>query len=448
METFQNILLFNLSVARFSHSVEILEEINTFFMETNGIMLFAEDLEPWKSIAMHFPLLICVENCTGFLSTSYYSGAIVDVRNTSEFLKSSIILSQKRISQLMVLGYEELDETMLFSFKVCDIVILTIIAGELTVRRVFDPCHGIGTLNLRNQQCQVNISFLDFPPNVIFTGERLSGFEGLMWQTTADHLGLLLNYVNRHESGWGAFDPPSGLMGDIATGSSLAGVGALYPFVVRWEHAELVFGCCSVDLSWAVPSAAGKAQPTWFVVLFSELSPVVWYLTLLTLLALVIGSEILNSGNSSSSGMFFYVLALFIGVPQTLKINKGVSISIIVFGFLITSFYQSIMSSKLTVPAKHPEITTLEELAASGLRFIGPPSGGTIVHSASEAFPHNRAKKILSEKFEFSFIGLDEVLPMIAIGKDTAFIRHAANINYHADQVRVERHFPGHKHKL
>lgn len=269
----------------FPHSSAIQSETITFLRNANYVTLVSNNLKSWENFTFQFPLTIQNFNKTE-KQKNPPAGYILDIRDQKiGYYKLNLL--PRNPNTRFVFNITEENQHLLQTPYFCHALFLTITANDLNTTISMDHCKGIGSMTTKGHNCVANVSFLDFPPNAIFNGKELDGTEGKVIQTAADHFDFKINYVNRHEKGWGTFDPPTGLQGDIATGSSLAAFGGLYAFVERANYSEVVFGDSVTTLAWAVPKGVGPSKPTWSIILFSEFSTTVWIITLLSYGAII-----------------------------------------------------------------------------------------------------------------------------------------------------------------
>lgn len=434
---FSYILMVNTTYDSIPHAAKIQPVMQNYFSAAKSAALVSNDPNAWNEVSFPFSLIITrLDRINNKIPVT--DAFILDFRDgfDDSFIKQ---LNWRLGTKFLVLTVQEETKPVseaLISYGLCQSTVVSILVDNIAVTIPLDPCKGIGNYPAGKQLCRGNVSFMDFPPNIIFSEERLLGYEGLAVEAVADHLGIELSYINRHEVEWGHFDPPSGLEGDVATGRSLMGIGALFEFPERAEKGEIFVSCTSMQLSWAVPVGAGPVHPTWFIVLVSELSVTVWMSTLAVYLALIPISMLLDRKSENFTQWPFHNFALVLGSPQRLTQQKTFTISIVFFGFILTSYYQTMMSSKLTAPPKIPDISTMEELLKSGLTLTGPQNAGNIL----KTFANEGSDKVmerLSAGYHATNMDLTEALLKMAHNRNLAFFRHGHNMIYHAQRVSL-----------
>jgi len=107
-----------------------------------------------------------------------------------------------------------------------------------------------------------------------------------------------------------------------------------------------------------------------------------------------------------------------------------------IVGYVITAHYQTVMSSKLTVPEKIPEITTNFELIDSNLKLTGIPNIGLILKQISASRPNDKAVEEISKRYEADTGPIKDILLKIVTERKSAFTRTGDNMEYLAQQVR------------
>lgn len=437
MEKILSYLMINLYFESFPHLSKIQSVTETYLQSVHSAALISNDLPHWKDAQFSFPLEIRnLENITELTQSG--EAFIMDLRGYRWSQKYLQPLKRSADSKFVIITAEKnvkLLSDSLIRLGLCHAMVLNILKDDVEVTELKDPCRGIKGKPEKSLSCKANVSFFDYPPDIVFDGSRLSGTEGAMAQTALDHLGFKLFYVNRHETFFGEYDPPSGLYGDMITGSSLAGLGVLYPLYERWDHMDMIFGCGYTQLSWAVPAGAAPRQSTWSVILVSELSLTVWICLAVAYLALIPVAIIINWKSRKYSTWPFHIFALILGVPQKLLLSRSLALAIVFFGLLVSAHYQAMMGSKLTAPAKIPEISTLEELADSGLHLKGPPIVGIFLNLSSAAHPDIVALFKISSRYEPTLQELNELLPRIIDRRDSAYLRHRTFVHNYVEKV-------------
>lgn len=152
-------------------------------------------------------------------------------------------------------------------------------------------------------------------------------------------------------------------------------------------------------------------------------------------LSSLIIAYLFKENKKENSGVLLNLLGIILGVAPKLILKLGLSLQIIIFGLLLTSYYRSILSSNLTVPRKPPTIKTLQELAESGLQLLGPPSVSTYLSQTSQASPGDKTKATLSANFVSTLDDLTEILSKIAEEKNASYVRPEANLSYQVHKV-------------
>lgn len=427
MDVILSLMVSNIATDILPHLPIIQSEITNYFGGISNAALISNDLSAWRIVDFHTPLFIRSPD-SNQTQDAFISGIILDNRNDDDNFYNFNVLTRLKLNSdtklAVVVSKNKNDVTVaeqLEGFKLCHVLVISV-----TVT-------GIKSYTFSDIKRHCNVSFMNVPPNVFFTEQKLAGSEGLMFQTVAEHEGISLVYVNRHETEWGDFEPPSGLLGDVGTGSSIAGFGALYPFSKRYKYTDMVFGCEVARFTWAVPSHAGRELPKWLLILTSELSLAVWLLTLLLYIILIPISR-LSVRNRNLVYCAFHILALFLCVPQQFLLKRRLALFVLFFGFMFVAHYQTMMCSELTAPAETPEIWTLQDLAESRLRLLGPPKLAALVKDVANT-SGKLADLTISERYEATTLDQSDILPNIALQRDRAYLRHDAGIIYSSSQV-------------
>lgn len=422
------------------HWTKIQVAIDSYLESVPNAALLSNQIESWEDFRFSWPIEI--RRLDGQTAGPKVTAKAFILDNRSIDWKPELLkpLQRNADSKYVIVTTQDKAESVsdvVIRFGLCKVLLVSIQTDDIEVKELLDPCRGIGGLPEKGHFCKANVSFFDYPPDIVFTGHRLLGTEGLMIQTVADHLSIELHYINRHEIEFGEFDPPSGLNGDVASGRSIVGLGVLYATHARFVYVDFAFGCGYTQWAWAVPLHAAPRPPTWFVILVSEFSPIVWMGMLVVYLILLPVAILFEWKSKWRAPWPFHLLALLLGVPQQILLQRILSLAIVVFGFLVTSHYQAMMGSKLTAPAKIPDITSLKQLAESELRLLGPGVIGMILNVSANAFPEDQTKYALSSRYEPTTKSLDELLPRIVQHRDIAYHRHRNFVFSHAQKVRL-----------
>lgn len=279
---------------------------------------------------------------------------------------------------------------------------------------------------------------MDFVPFVISKNlpmhrHHLNGIEGELMRVMGEVLNFTGTYKNRHEVEWGGFDPPTGLLGDVFSGTSEIGFGVLFSFASRYPFLD-VAAAHSVDecIGWVVPKGAGKNEPKWIQNFFMEFDHWMWISLAGSLFVVLSYSLILHRFD-------FHFLPLmdlysaFLGYPIIDTVNSDYVrmflCSWLWYSYLLTTAYKSSMSSLLTAPNPLKDIETLKDLSTSDLHLTGPFNALKVVEMAAEEELGNTQKTIAS-RFEISNKSVIETLVRMVRFKDVAFIRHVSTFKY------------------
>lgn len=291
---------------------------------------------------------------------------------------------------------------------------------------------------------RINISFMDFPPFVIRDRSKteithMEGIEGNMITAIASKLNFTPEFINRHESEWGKFEPiPTGLLGDLYTGRSDIGFGVLYPFPERYVKLDGAIAYSLQEVTtWVVPVDAGSDIPVWLANIISEFTLLTWFSIIITFILTILFFRFLNKVNSKFSNQqpipsaMFFLTAILIGQsqPQFSSTNRFFILTWIWFGFVIMSVYQSAMSSRVTAPSPPSNIKTFEQLLRSKLEMTGPFLGLKVVKMAAE----DKDEFVLKKLYEWSKptnISINDALLRIAKERNMAYFHHVAIFEY------------------
>jgi len=416
------------NIARYTAlSLKIEQYANGYMTGINNIGIISNDLSTWSCQHLNYSFLIRSVTNEGYQALPL-SGYILDIRGNNSINVIIGLLRKNADTRFVIVS--EMDELTIIEneidhIQLCHVLIVVTNGNDAETR------------NFNCAKISAVLSFLHIPPAVIAKDDKLMGYEAMMFQTIAKTIGLNLSFVDRHEVEIGQPTPPDGLLGDVWTGQSVAGLGTLYAFYDRFLHLDIVFSCTTVELSWAVPINAGKSQPTWALVFISEFSGIVWTLLLVTYLGLVMWSLILVTEEKYIE-LPFYILALIIGAPVIRKLPKVVYGFIIIFGFLMTSHYHTIMSSKLTVPPKISQIRSTKDLVESDLRLLGVPSLAAVVKNVASASPNDPFKRMVHQKYEPKAVDVVDILKTIVQKRDVAFLRTGENMYYRSKEVCMD----------
>jgi len=401
-------------------------------LHTINTAILSDGTYPWSQIRLSFPVLQRSLSLQTRLLTPI-SSLVIDFRNfTGHPMEPLQHLPNNTKKFIFLVDYENLKSIIkgMEDYEACNMLFLTINGTKLDKVKIKEPCKGIGAMPRNSRtKCVVNASVLSFPPATFYRSSTdIFGYEGLLFKTSAESLGLTVNYLNRSEK-IGQADPPSaGALGDVVQKQSIATFGQLYSFQKRFWYLDLIQMCVDVDFSWAVPNQAGKAHPTWFIILVTEFSLTVWICLLLIYLTLVVTYFLMKDENMGTWSLG--VFAVILGVPQSFEKNRAIMILVIIFGFTVTAHYKTMMSSKLTVPSPIPEIETNQELIDAGYRLLGIPSIGQIYRDISDGNPGDLVREEIANRYEPSVVDLKDHIFRIATMRDMAVTRSMDNIYY------------------
>lgn len=302
-------------------------------------------------------------------------------------------------------------------------------------------------------KCPINISFMDFPPYAIRDKTKvevkdMAGIEGNMMNTIADKLNFSARFINEGETGWGGFDPPKGLLGNLYTGRSDFAFGGLYPIPIRYEYLDAAFTHNFIDSSVFITiDGAAHRPPEWVTIFVMEFTPTFWLLVLLTYIISVIFSWILfKMTDLRRNYSIIKILAFFIGQSQRFDKKWTIRFFILswtLFGFIITSAYQSAMSGRLTAPPQLPNINTLKELVNSDLVITAPAMALTLFN-AKDDDETSRIMRGIHDKAKPEGRSIAEMLIVILKEKNVAFMHHEPILKYYTStmkEVGVHIHF-------
>lgn len=437
MDSILSLMVINANYGILPHSAKIQETVEIYLNDVPNAVLISNDLSSWRDVTFPFPLE--TRSFESKAKSETNAAFIFDTREDEWSPNHLTPLRRNSDSKYMIIttgnNSESVSEAVL-TIGLCFALMVAVESNDIKVFKLEDPCRGIGRDPEKGLSCKANASFFYYPPDITFSQNRLSGTEGRTLQTAADLLGIQLGYHRRNETDFGVFNPPySGIYGDIGSGRSIAAIGGLMGYPYRLENANLLYSCGITQLIWAVPLHSAPMEPTWFVILVSELSPIVWICSFAIYLLLVPLSILFGCVTKKTAPWPFHILALVLGVPQRIILSRGLTMTVVVFGFLLTSYYQAIMGSKLTAPPKIPEITTLKQLADSNLRLLGVPVIGYFINLTAEASPDDLTKSKIRARFESESGSQDDLLPKIVLNRDFAYVRHRSAIYYHSRKV-------------
>lgn len=237
--------------------------------------------------------------------------------------------------------------------------------------------------------CTLNASVMDIPPSIVFPNEdyklgvqTVNGVEGSTLMELSKRMNFKLNFLTPKD--WGRIKPvPYGAIGDVFFKKSHFASGRFANTWIRYKNLDLsVPVSCGIEcLSWAVPMGAKKAQPQWITLLITGFGNNVWFFITIATITAIVAFRVLSKGSNIDRYIFngtvktiFYIVRSSLG-PST-KIPKRLYLRIIfitwlLYTFVISTAYQALLGSKLTVPFAQPNIDTLKDLLESDLQITG-----------------------------------------------------------------------------
>jgi len=426
--------IFNLTSEIAVHLELIEVSISKYLSDAQNVAVITDHIADWRDVKFSVPVQFMPLKEPEKISSHSY---IFDIRTEYTIAKSIKLIRRNSETKYVIVVSEEHHLAILQQVNeigLCHVLVINIQAENISAEIVTNPCKGIG--KSPTKVCQFNVSALTVPPASFFlTESEVSGFEAILFKSVAEYLNLNVTFINGYEN-VGAADPPTGVLGDVVLGKSIAAMGGFYSFASRFQFLDLHQSCYETRLTWAVPSHAGKQHPTWFVILVTEFSPIVWLFLLITLLSLVVYSMLAKWEEKKASFWIFYAIALLLGVPQRERVCRIVIIASTFLGFVITSHYQTVMSSKLTVPAKIPEITSGKDLLESNLELLGLPSIKVILSDVINGNPGDQITTEILKRYKVQAVTTMDALVKIATDRNLAYSRTGENLEYLAQQVR------------
>lgn len=293
--------------------------------------------------------------------------------------------------------------------------------------------------------CTYNVSVTHIPPTVIFPDSKIhgsyliDGMEGRIVRTVSEVLNCTFLYkVADDGEKWGYIKPRTrGPLGEVFDRKSLIAFGAPAPTVERLTYLDAVVGTSqgSECVTWVVPVGAAKNVPVWLRIFVSEFSLETWSyfagVFVLTVLTHYAFSRVTNSKSTQSLfDSFLYILSCSLGT--TVRFQRSIPNKVLIsawiwYALIITTAYESSMKSKLTIPLRHKDIDTLQELHDSNLDLYGVGTTIKIIYKENE----NPIESAIGRRAKPTNLSIDDIVTLIMTRK-VGYLREYTTFSYNA----------------
>lgn len=247
------------------------------------------------------------------------------------------------------------------------VLLATWTSGRITPSIDIIPKERVTNLN----GCTLNASVVDVPPDVIFPTKDskkgtsiVYGIEGSVLMEISYRLNFKLN-IGEPKDGqkWGRFEPaPYGAVGELFHKKIHFACGIFAYTLSRFKNLDVSvpISCERECITWSVPDGAKAAPPAWILLLVEGFSSGIWYFVAATAVFTSVSFRILSQTSKLDRHMFsgnirtiFYIFRSTLGpcakLPKS-TILRTVFFIWVLYSFIISTAYQAVMGSKLTVP--------------------------------------------------------------------------------------------------